>query len=85
MQTLDHDSQLFENGITEEIFAKTQGIILLDLSGTQDMSIVRTGSVRFECTFADPLPESIALISLNQFETYWEIIPKGSVLLDPAP
>jgi hypothetical protein len=85
MQTLDHDSQLFENGITEEMFAKTHGIIVLDLSGTQDMSIVRTGTVRLECTFANPLAESIALISLNQYETYWEITPEGSVLLDLAP
>jgi len=85
MQTLDHDSQLFENGITEDMFAKTHGIIVLDLSGTQDMSIVRTGSVRLECTFTDPLAESIALISLNQYETYWEITPEGSVLLDLAP
>ena len=67
------------------MFAKTPGIIVLDLSGTQDMSIVRTGSVRLECTFADPLAESIALISLNQYETYWEITPEGSVLLDLAP
>ena len=67
------------------MFAKTHGIIVLDLSGIQDMSIVRTGSVRLECTFADPLAESIALISLNQFETYWEITPEGSVLLDLAP
>jgi hypothetical protein len=82
MESLDRDSQLFENGITEEIFAETHRIIVRDLSGTQDVSILQTGSVRLECTFAKPLAESIALISLNQFATYWEITPKGSVLLD---
>ena len=50
-------------------------MVSLDLSVAQDMSIVQTGSVRLECTFAEPLAESIALISLNQFGTYWEIIP----------
>ena len=49
------------------------------------MNIVQTGTVRLEFTFAEPLEESIALISLNQFETYWEITPDGSVLLDLAP
>ena len=29
-----------------------------------------------------PLTESIVLISLNQFEIYWEVIPDDSVLLD---
>ena len=71
MQSLDHDSQLFENGITDSMFSKNHGVIVLDLSGTQDMSIVRTGNVRLECTFADALTESITLISLSQFETYW--------------
>ena len=52
------------------MFGKTHGIIILDLSVTQDMSIVRTSTVRLECTFADLLTESIALISLNQFKTY---------------
>jgi hypothetical protein len=85
MQTLDNDSQLFENGITEDMFTKTHGIIVLDLSGTQDMSILRTVSVRLECTFVDTLAESIALMSLNKFETYWEITPEGSVLLYLAP
>jgi hypothetical protein len=85
MQSLDHDSQLFENGITDSIFSKTHGVIVLDLSGTQDLTVVRTGSVRLECTFADALTESITLISLCQFETYWEITPDGSVLLDLAP
>jgi hypothetical protein len=51
MRCLDQDSQLFENGITEEMFYKTNGIIVLDLSGTQDMSIVQTGSVHLECKF----------------------------------
>ena len=55
MQSLHRDSQLFENGITEEIFGKTHGIIVLDLYGTQDMTIVRTGIVRSECTFAEYL------------------------------
>jgi hypothetical protein len=67
------------------MFAITHGIIVLYLSGTQDMSIVQTGNVPIECTVAKPLEESIVLISLNQFETYWEITPDGSVLLDLAP
>ena len=61
MQSLDRNFQLFENGITEEMFAKTHDIIALDLSGTQDMIITRTGSALLECTFAKPLEESIAL------------------------
>jgi hypothetical protein len=65
MQSLDRDSQLFEKCISEEMFAKTHGIIVFDLSGTQNMSIVRTGNERYECIFADPLEESIAFISLN--------------------
>ena len=52
MQSLDRDSQLFENGITKEMLAKTHGIIVLDLSGTQDMTIVRTGTVRLKFPFA---------------------------------
>ena len=62
-----------------------ENIIVSDLSGTQDMSIVGTATVRLEYTFANPLTESVALISLNQFETCWEITPDGSVLLDLAP
>jgi hypothetical protein len=85
MLSLDHDSQLFGNGITNSIFSKNHGVIILDLAGTQDMSIVRTGNVRLERTFADALTESIPLISLSQFETYWEITPDGSVLLSLAP
>ena len=46
MHSLDRDSQLFENDVTDEMFAITHDIILLDLSGAQDMSIVRTGTVR---------------------------------------
>ena len=63
------------------MFSKNHIVIVLDLSGTKDMSIVRTGNVRLECTFAD----AITLISLSQFETYWEITPDSSVLLDLAP
>ena len=40
MQSLLQDSQLFENGVTEEMFAKTHGIIVLDLSEFQDMTII---------------------------------------------
>ena len=82
MQSVDQDLQLFKNGITNEIFSKNYGIILFDVSGTQNLSIVWTGTVHLHCTFAKPLTESIVLISLNQFETYWEVIPDGSVLLD---
>ena len=57
----------------------------MDLSGTQDMTIVQTGTVRIECTLVEPSEESIALISLNLFETYREITPDGRVLLDLAP
>ena len=85
MQPLGRDSQSFENNITEEMFAKTHGILELDLSGSHDMSIVQTGRVNVECTLAELLEASIALISLNQFETYGEITPDGSVLLDLAP
>ena len=61
------------------MFSKTHGIIALDLSRTQDISIVRKGTVQLEGTFAELvteltelrlLTESILLISLNQFETY---------------
>ena len=61
-QSLDQDSQLFVNSITNTISAKTQGIIALNLTGTQDMSIVRKASVRLECPFANPLAETIELI-----------------------
>ena len=84
MQSQDQDSQLFENVITKGMFAKTHSIIVLDLSGSQDMSIVRIGTVGLECTFAKPLEESVALIWLNKFETYREIITDGRVLLDLA-
>ena len=40
MHSLGWDLQLFENGTTDTIFAKTHGIILLELSGTQDIIIV---------------------------------------------
>ena len=51
LPSLDQDSQLFERGITNKMFAKAHDVIVLDLSGTQDVSIVRTGSVRLEFTF----------------------------------
>ena len=85
MESLDPDSQPFENGIADEMFSITHGIIVLDLSGTKDSSIVRTDTVRLEFTFAEPLEESKALVSLYQLEACWEIIPEGSVLLDLAP
>jgi len=40
MQSVDQDLQLFKNGITNEIFSKNYGIILFDVSGTQNLSIV---------------------------------------------
>ena len=85
IKSLVEDSHLFENGITEEMFAQTHSIIVLDLSGTQYMTIVRIRKLRLECNFAKPMGESIALILLNQFEIVWEITPDGSVLLDSAP
>jgi hypothetical protein len=85
MQSLDRNLHLFENGTTKEMFAKTHAKIVLELFGTQDMSSVRTGTVRLECTFTEPLEESIELVSLNQFEICWEITPDGSVQLDLAP
>jgi hypothetical protein len=85
MQSLDHNSKLFENGITNSISSKNHGVIVSELSGTQDMSIVRTGNIRLECTFPNALNQSITQISLSQFEAYWEIIHDGSVLLDLAP
>jgi hypothetical protein len=85
MQSLDHDSQLSDNGITNPMFPKNHGLIVLHFLGTRDMSIVRTGNVRLECTFTDTLTESITLISLSQFERYWEITHDGSVLLYLAP
>ena len=66
------------------MFAKIHGIIVLELSGTLDMSIVQTGRLCFDSTFAEPFPESIALISLNQFEICWEFTTQGSFLLDLA-
>ena len=60
VQSLDRDLCLFENSIFDEIFAKIHGIIILDMSGTQDMSIVRTDIIHLECTFAEPLEEIIA-------------------------
>ena len=62
------------------MFPKNHGIIVLDLSSTQDMSIVRTGIVRLDFTFVEPLTETIALRLLKQFETYLEITPDGSDL-----
>ena len=45
MYSLHRDSQLFENGTTQEMFAKTHSIIVLDLPSTQDITIVRMGTV----------------------------------------
>ena len=67
------------------MLAKTHGTIALDLSVTQDPSTFWTCTVRLECTFAEPLEESISLTLLNQFETSWEITFDGSILLDFAP
>ena len=44
--------ELLENGITEEMFAKTHGIIVLDFSGTQDSATVWTSTLRLEWIFA---------------------------------
>ena len=52
---MNRDSQLFENDITYEMFVKTRSIIVMGLSGTQDMIIFRPGTLRLECTFAVPL------------------------------
>ena len=46
IQSLDRDSKLVENGTADEIVTKTHGIIVFGLSGSQDMSVVRTGIVR---------------------------------------
>jgi len=47
MHSLDRDSELFENGITDEVFTKTHGIFVIVSSATQDLSIVRTCTVEF--------------------------------------
>ena len=47
------------------MFVKTHGIHVLDLSGTQHMTIALTGTVRLECTFSEKSEETIALISIN--------------------
>ena len=62
------NTELFQNGITDETFAKTHGVIVLYLFGTTDMSTVQTGTLRLECTFCKPVMESIVYISQNQFE-----------------
>jgi len=41
-------------------------------------------TVYLERTFAKTLEESVILIILNQFVTYMEITPDGSVLLNLA-
>ena len=75
-----------ENGITREIFAKTNGTVVLDFSSTQtNMGLNRRGTVGLEFTFAKTLEQSVALTSLNQFETYWEITSDGRILLDLVP
>ena len=76
MQSLDRHSQLLRNGIIDIIFAKSHGTVVLNSSYTLDMSIFRMGTVRLECTFAKPLTEIVAIISLNQVETYWENYPR---------
>ena len=48
--------------MTDTLFSKISGIVVLDLSATQDTSVVQTESVRLECTFAGHLAESFALI-----------------------
>ena len=63
---------------------KTHYISLLHLSGTEDMTIVWMDTVYLERTFAKTLEESVILIILNQFVTYMEITPDGSVLLNLA-
>ena len=67
------------------MFAITHDTIVSDFSDTQDMTIFQTGTVHLECTFAEPLEEDIALITLNQFDTYRNINPDGYVLLNLAP
>jgi len=64
------------------MLAKTQNVILLDLSGSQGMSIARTHTVRLESTSAEPLEKSLALVSLNQVENYWKMTPTGCDLLN---
>ena len=84
MQSLDRGSQLLQNGITNTMFAKAHGIIVLDLSGNQDISIARTGGVRLDSIFAQELAESIALMSFNQFKlTKFEVltIPLSSLIV----
>ena len=36
IQSLDRETQLFSNSITDEMFWKTHGILILALSGTHD-------------------------------------------------
>ena len=52
MQFLNRYSQLFENDTTNTMLTKSHGIIILELSGTKDRSIVWTGTVSLEFTFA---------------------------------
>ena len=70
MQSLEKNLKLFENSITEEMFAKTHGTIILRLPRTQDVTIVQRSTLCLDCTFAEPLEDIVALISLNQFETH---------------
>ena len=73
--------------ITNLMFSEVHGITVVELSVTLNMSIVPTGAVHLEYKFSEPLKESITLtsVSLSQFETYWEIIPDGCVLLKLTP
>ena len=69
ISSLGQDLKLFENFIQQEMFTKICGIIVLELSGIQDMTIVRTDILHLDCTFVESLEENVGLISLNQFET----------------
>jgi uncharacterized membrane protein len=81
MQSLDRDSQLYEDDVTDTMFAKSHDIIVLMLI----IVLYWYWSLYLECTFAEPLTENIVLISLNEFEIYLEITPDGSLLLEFAP
>ena len=66
------------------MFSKTYDTTILYLSAANDLSIVQMDTVHLECTFAELLEESIALTSLNRFESYWEITPDGSATIRPG-
>ena len=58
------------------MLAKTHGIIVLDLSGTQDMRVVRIGIIYLECSIDGEYGIHLAKL----IETYWEFAPYGRVL-----